>query len=216
MASVIITKIKRVNRRNRYENKIDVVIDGEPETRYYAWSPKLAGEAKKTHYQKVLEAESQSGNENKADYIKHSRKFASESTVQRKKSYKEREGVYYQSSIKIYLVVQHKNQTPFFFPQRGQSNFVVISASRSEKQMLKAVLKRASDYEAFNYWMRQFSKGNKDVRIYYGWTYKRFYSATGSFNGDTRYTDFKETRFEGRRMQKINYMRKIWRRKNDM
>jgi len=101
---------------------------------------------------------------------------------------------FYKTFIKIYIIFRYRGKTPFYYPEKGDISSLLVAKNSSETNMLKSVLD--SSYSDFKLWLHQ-AKTNNNIQIYEGWTYKRFFSTTGKFNGDTIILDWKETKFNG-------------------
>lgn len=93
------------------------------------------------------------------------------------------------------IIVRYKNQTPFHFPDKGSTNVSIRARNLTEVQALHSVL-YGDNLEQFRFWLKK-SRKDKNVYIYGGWTYKRTFSKTGSFNGDTVFLDFLQREFLG-------------------
>lgn len=101
---------------------------------------------------------------------------------------------YYFSSIKMSVIIRHKHQTPYHFPKKNRTNQVIRARNLTEKELLRNVL--GEEYDTFKWWYDN-AKENKNIYIYGGWTYKRTFSRTGSFNGDSIYIDYIQRIFQG-------------------
>lgn len=106
-----------------------------------------------------------------------------------------KEKVFYQSFIKVYIIVRYGNNTPFYYPKRGRWSTITRSKNVTERGMLLSCM-TAEELEEFKYWLEK-GKTDSKVRVFHGWTYKRIISSTGSFNGDTKFLDWYQRQFVG-------------------
>lgn len=182
-----IIRTKRVNRNGRYYDRVTYrTKEGESKTVYSLWSSKNTQEQRlRINKQKAVYRENELKNE--YQIRKKKRQIAPKRKTKKKG--------FYMTSIRGHIVVRYKNTTPFFFPQTGETTSHVRAVNESEKGMLKTLL-LPEEYEQFKHWYDR-SKKNKNIYIFGGWTYKRAFSATGSFDGDSRYLDWVERRFLG-------------------
>lgn len=190
--SLKILEIKRINVNGSYKDRISYTFEGEKDNITINWKKYASDYERKRKARKIVESRV---NQNfNREEIEHIRKHK----VTSKPLKKERRRGYYYSGIRAFLIVQYKNNTPFFFPVKGGTTSYTISNNIKEGQMLKNLfnVNKQGEYEKFMYWYEQ-SKSNKDIYIYGGWTYKRVFSPTGSFNGDSEYVDYIQRTFRG-------------------
>lgn len=202
-----ITDIKRINLKGQYYDRVSYEVDGEQKYFFYKWySPESESYAQqqarggKIKFYRIY-LENRDKDKLKEDFLEK-KKYKVHPTATKNVV----GNPFYQSFIKIFLVIRYKNHTPFYFPEKGDSNAIVYSNNYSETQMLKLVLQNHK-YQEMRYWIER-AKSNSNISINYGWTYKRVYSRTGSFNGDTVYLNWDEVRFNGtNRGIRINHLK---------
>jgi hypothetical protein len=183
-----IIKTKRINKNNRYYDKITYKnAEGEQKTVLSVWTNR------KTQEQRLKD--------NKLKALQRENDIKVESQIRKRKSqiapkstkYQKKKG-FYVTSIRGHLIVRYKNTTPFHFPTKGSTTSIVRARNDTESGMLQELF--GDDYEELKHWFNR-AKQNKNIYIYGGWTYKRAFSQTGSFNGDSKYLDYYERRFLG-------------------
>jgi len=195
-----VISIRRVNYNGSYKDKIKYTFNGKEDTLYNNWKPNRSLTERKRLARKIVESRVT------VPYDTKEKQHISTHTVSPKSLKKERRKGFYYSGCRAHIVVQYKNNTPFWFPKKGGTSSYTISNNKSEKDMLRNLLElnQGGDFQKFTFWLNE-SKTNKDVFIYGGWTYKRVFSPTGSFNGDSEYIDFVQRIFKGNNgVQTIN------------
>lgn len=208
---VKILYVKRINRNGRYYDDIRYEEDGKAKRSVRLWKPKdpvtkkYVPKEKRTHkYKASLDVKA---SEKKVlSYVQKKQK-----QIRRQSPKQVGKKGFYQSSIKAYIVVRYKNTTPFFYPVKGESSYLMRSANVTEKSMLRSLL-MGGQYEELRAWLKKFKVGG-DIYIFGGWTYRRSFSATGSFDGDAEYLDYVERRFNGNNaMRTINRFKRYQKR----
>ena len=190
---LIIAETRRVNRGGKYYDRVLILEDGRRITRYRKWNPKKGNKATRT-----LQYEQQY---KELSTDRRARRFVKDKSRQvRQRSVKQvttKKKGYYLSTIRFSVIVRYKNQTPFHYPTLGGTSFIERSGNITEESMIRSILGLESGaYQDWTAWRDRFVPGG-DVHIFYGWTYKRAFSRSGSFDGDAEYLDFRETRFRG-------------------
>lgn len=189
--------VKRVTRNKRYYDRVTIREDGKTRTYYRLWDPKQPREQRLIEYENHYKALATEHRVKR--FVKSKRSQVEPRSIPQKKSRTKGKKVYYQSSIKLGVIVRHKNGTPFHYPTVGESNYLMRSTNATEESMKKSILGlRSGGYQELQGWLARFKPGG-DVYVFGGWTYRRAYSRTGSFDGDARYLDYKEVRFRGNR-----------------
>lgn len=190
--------------KGEYYIKVSYNIENEQNTKYFKWynpnseSGKIQSARGRNIWYKEQIINDLKDKEKEDFLIKQNKKVAQKET-------KKLKNVFYQSFIKIHVIIRYKNNTPFFFPEKDGTNVELYSNNYSEKVMLDIVLGEAK-YTELKYWIER-AKNNSNISIIGGWTYKRIYSASGSFNGDSVYMNWDEVRFNGtNRGKKINHL----------
>lgn len=203
----VVISVKRTGKKGEYYDHVKAYDGKKIFYRDYVYRNKLKN--REDYYGKVIRGELLHSNKKYAKVIREKKEEQIRNTAPKQVRGKG----YYQTSIKMFLIARYKNKTPFFIPPQRKSSITIVSNNRSEKYMIRSHLNYCGEgnYEDFNYWMDRW-KANKEVKIFGGWTYKRTFSGTGSFNGDTQYLDFVERRFSGRKMNTYNYF-KMYRKK---
>lgn len=179
---------KRVARNGRYYDRITYSYEGKQQTTYSVWTNRLTQEQRlKNNKLRALQRE----NEIKSDLqiLKKQKQIAKKSQRSQKKK------GFYVTSVRGHVIVRYKNSTPFYFPTKGSTTSIVRARNDTERGMLQELFGDA-DLEQFKHWFDR-AKKSKQIYIYGGWVYKRAFSQTGSFNGDSKYLDWVERRFLG-------------------
>jgi len=187
-----VLSIKRVNLNGNYKEKISYTYENKKHIIYNNWHTGKSMTSRKRLARKIVESRvNQSFDESeKRHLLKHK--------VTPKSRVKEIRKGYYYSGIRAHIVVQYKSTTPLWFPKKNGTTSYTIANNKNEKQMLKALfdLNEEGEYENFVFWLNK-RKTDKNVFIYGGYTYKRVFSPTGSFNGDSEYIDFIQRIYKG-------------------
>ena len=180
--------------KGRYKNQIKYKVDNKVKSGEYIYIKNESLDAKTKRLRgNVVAKENEITTINDLKF--KNKKVAKISTKSQKKK-----GFYF-SSIKISLIVRYRSQTPFHFPSTTKTNNITRAKNLTELQMLNSVL-YDDDREQFNYWYKR-GLSDKNIHIFGGWTYKRIFSRTGSFNGDSLYIDFYKREFQGSSRTKI-------------
>ena len=192
-----IHSIKRVNLNGSYKDEIKYSFEGKKGKTYNNWKPQRTERQRKLLARKIVESRAT------IPYSKEEINHIETHKVTPRPLKKERRKGFYYSGCRAHIVVQFKNQTPFWFPSKGGTTSYTISNNIPESKMLKHLLdvNDSGAYDKFKYWLDE-SKKNKNIFIYGGYTYKRVFSATGSFNGDSEYVDYVQRIF---RTERIRY-----------
>lgn len=203
---VTIIYTRRINRGGRYYERIAYDERGKRKYSTRLWKPKdkvtgkyKSPEEKEKGYQRDLEVKA-------SEYKVRNYVNRKEKQIRKRTPERIRTKGFYESSIKLSIIVQYKKTTPFHYPSRGDGTFLTRSGNHNEREMLKSIL--MNQYDEFKAWINKFTAGG-DIYIYYGWTYRKTFSPTGSFDGDAQYLDYIERRFNGNApMRTINRFRK--------
>ena len=192
--------------KGRYKNKVKYKVDDNIKTAEYIY---IKNEKLDTKVKRIRENIVSKENEaiKRTDLRFKNNQIAKKST----KSQKNR-GFYF-TSIKINIIVRYRFETPFHFPTKNKTNSITRARNLTEKQILNSIL-YDEDMEQFKMWYKR-GLTDKNVHIFGGWTYKRVFSRTGSFNGDTLYLDYYKREFLGSSNSKITNFLKEYQEENN-
>lgn len=190
-SKVKVLKVKRIAKNGRYYDQVTYTDqEGKRKTLEAVWRRDLAKEDRIKEYSaraKAIENE-----EERTEYLyQRANRIRPTSPRYSKKKAKP----FYQSFIRVYIIVRYRNQTPFYYPKKGRWTTITRSRNLTEKQMLLSCLNE-DELTELKFWLDK-GKTDKDVHVFHGWTYKRIISETGSFNGDTKYLDWYKREFIG-------------------
>lgn len=189
---VKVLKVKRISKNGRYYDLVTYIDEtGKKKTLEAVWRRDLPKEDRIKEYSaraKTIENEQERSEYlyKKADRIQ---------PTSPRYSKKKKGSVFYQSFIRVYIVIRYRNQTPFYYPKKGRWTTITRSRNVTERGMLLSCLNEG-ELEELKFWLEK-GKTDPGVQVFHGWTYKRIISTTGSFNGDTKYLDWFKREFVG-------------------